>query len=178
MLSCLKIENMSTGLNSFSIKISSMRPMASKTRSYWDRMFRKSLPRDVVIIQHESYSKENLSWDGTKNKGVRRWNCDIVRLRYWNIAQLLGYCRHEGEFILVYDFMSHGSLDKILHDKNKTNLGWVQRYRVIKDVASDLLYLHEGWEQLVIHWNIKANNVMLDGEMNRRLEDFGLTRLC
>lgn len=46
-----------------------------------------------------------------------------------------------------------------------------------KGVASGLLFLHEGWEQVVIHSDIKASNVLLDGEFNGRLGDFGLARL-
>jgi serine/threonine protein kinase len=44
-------------------------------------------------------------------------------------------------------------------------------------VASGLFYLHEEWEQVVIHRDVKASNVLLDGEMNGQLGDFGLARL-
>ncbi|KAF3447739.1 hypothetical protein FNV43_RR08442 [Rhamnella rubrinervis] len=53
-----------------------------------------------------------------------------------------------------------------------------QRLRIIKGVASGLLYLHEEWEQVVIHRDVKASNVLLDSEFNGRLGDFGLSRLC
>ncbi|VAH49610.1 unnamed protein product [Triticum turgidum subsp. durum] len=56
-------------------------------------------------------------------------------------------------------------------------LGWWQRFRIIKGVASGLLYLHEDWEQVVVHRDIKASNVLLDADMNGRLGDFGLARL-
>jgi hypothetical protein len=39
----------------------------------------------------------------------------IGRLRHRNLVQLLVYCRRKGELLLVYDYMSNGSLDKYLH---------------------------------------------------------------
>lgn len=58
-----------------------------------------------------------------------------------------------------------------------TSLNWRERFRIIKGVASGLLYLHEEWEQVVIHRDVKSSNVLLDGELNGRLGDFGLARL-
>ncbi|XAR58959.1 Non-specific serine/threonine protein kinase [Bertholletia excelsa] len=101
----------------------------------------------------------------------------IGRLRHRNLVQLLGYCRRKGELLLVYDFMSNGSLDKLLFKKQKAALNWAQRFRIIKGVASALLYLHEEWEQVVLHRDIKASNVLLDADLNGRLGDFGLARL-
>ncbi|XP_030451332.1 L-type lectin-domain containing receptor kinase S.4 [Syzygium oleosum] len=101
----------------------------------------------------------------------------IGRLRHRNLVQLLGWCRRRGDLLLVYDFMPNGSLDKYLFDEPKTILTWEQRYRIIQGVASGLLYLHEEWEQTVIHRDIKAGNVLLDAELNGRLGDFGLARL-
>jgi len=76
--------------------------------------------------------------------------------------------------------MPNGSLDCYLHnqDHSATNnrLCWAQRFRIIEGVASGLFYLHEDWEQVVIHRDIKTSNVLLDGEMNARLGDFGLAR--
>ncbi|KAM6574542.1 hypothetical protein CsatA_022869 [Cannabis sativa] len=112
-------------------------------------------------------------------QGMKEFSSEISsmsRLRHRNLVPLLGYCQHKGELLLVYDYMPNGSLDKYLFDHPKKTLNWNQRFRVIKGVASGLLYLHEEWEQVVVHRDIKASNVLLDSELNGRLGDFGLAR--
>ncbi|OEL21400.1 L-type lectin-domain containing receptor kinase IV.3, partial [Dichanthelium oligosanthes] len=71
---------------------------------------------------------------------------------------------------LVYDYMSYGSLDKYLYSEDDgPTLDWAQRFHVIKGVASGLHYLHERWEKVVVHRDIKTSNILLDKEMNGRL---------
>jgi serine/threonine protein kinase len=115
-------------------------------------------------------------------QGLREFVSEIAsmsRLRHRNLVQLLGYCRRRGELILVYDYMANGSLDKHLFDadNNRPALSWERRAKIIRDVAAGLLYLHEEWEQVVVHRDIKASNVLLDADMNGKLSDFGLARL-
>nr|AKV93693.1 clade XI lectin receptor kinase [Nicotiana benthamiana] len=113
-------------------------------------------------------------------KACRDFVSEIVsigRLRHRNLVQLLGWCRRRGDLLLVYDFMPNGSLDSFLFDQPKMVLTWEQRFKIIKGVASALLYLHEGYEQVVVHRDVKASNVLLDGELNGKLGDFGLARL-
>ncbi|XP_019088323.1 PREDICTED: probable L-type lectin-domain containing receptor kinase II.1 [Camelina sativa] len=113
-------------------------------------------------------------------QGMKQYVAEIAsmgRLRHKNLVQLLGYCRRKGELLLVYDYMPNGSLDDYLFNKNKLkDLTWSQRVNIIKGVASALLYLHEEWEQVVLHRDIKASNILLDADLNGRLGDFGLAR--
>jgi len=116
-------------------------------------------------------------------QGMKEFIAVVVsmrRLRHRNLVPLLGYCRRKGQLLLVYDCMSNGSLDKYLHNdpsKGGGTLDWPQRLHIIRGVASGLSYLHEDWEQIVIHRDVKASNVLLDDQMNGRLGDFGLARL-
>ncbi|XVF05467.1 hypothetical protein REPUB_Repub05bG0174600 [Reevesia pubescens] len=134
--------------------------------------------RGVLPSSSEQVAVKRISHDS--KQGMKEFVAEIVsmgRLRHRNLVQLLGYCRRKGELLLVYDYMPNGSLDKFLFSNSKPNLSWVQRFRILKGVASALLYLHEEWEQVVIHRDIKASNILLDANFNGRLGDFGLAKL-
>ncbi|KAF8683577.1 hypothetical protein HU200_044496 [Digitaria exilis] len=108
-------------------------------------------------------------------QGMKEFLAEIVSLgwrRPWTSPP-----SERRELLLVYDYMPNGSLDMYLHDQDKPILGWGQRFKVFKGVASGLLYLHEDWEKVVIHRDIKPSNILLDAEMNGQLGDFGLARL-
>ncbi|KAK6923868.1 Legume lectin domain [Dillenia turbinata] len=100
----------------------------------------------------------------------------ISRLRHRNLVQLIGWCHDQEEFLLVYEFMPNGSLDLHLFG-NKPSLTWAVRYKIALGLASAVLYLHEEWEQCVLHRDIKSSNIMLDSSFNAKLGDFGLARL-
>ncbi|XP_066318987.1 L-type lectin-domain containing receptor kinase SIT1-like [Miscanthus floridulus] len=137
------------------------------------RVYRGVLPVSRTEVAVKKVSHES-------RQGIKEFVAEVVtigQLRHRNLVQLLGYCRRKGELLLIYDYMPNGSLDKFLHNQNSLVLSWGQRLRIIKGVASSMLYLHEDWEQVVLHRDIKASNVLIDAEMNARLGDFGLARL-
>ncbi|XP_039137030.1 L-type lectin-domain containing receptor kinase SIT2-like [Dioscorea cayenensis subsp. rotundata] len=137
------------------------------------RVYRGVLPGTEVEVAIKRVCHES-------RQGVGEFVAEIVslgQLQHRNLVPLLGYCRSEGELILVYEYMPNRSLDKYLFSEGESTLGWSQRFWIIKGVASGLLYLHEDCERVVIHRDVKASNVLLDGDMNGRLGDFGLARL-
>ncbi|KAI4354541.1 hypothetical protein L6164_003393 [Bauhinia variegata] len=137
------------------------------------RVYKGIMPISKLEVAVKRVSHES-------RQGMKEFVAEIVsigRLRHRNLVPLLGYCRRKGELLLVYDYMPNGSLDKYLYNNPRVTLSWNQRFRIIKGVASALFYLHEEWDQVVIHRDIKASNVLLDAELNGRLGDFGLARL-
>ncbi|XP_068314521.1 L-type lectin-domain containing receptor kinase S.4-like [Pyrus communis] len=137
------------------------------------KVYKGTLPNSETQVAVKRISNES-------RQGLQEFVSEIAtigRLRHRNLVQLLGWCRRRGDLLLVYDFMPNGSLDKYLFEKPKAILSWEQRFKIAQNVASGLLYLHESWEQTVIHRDVKAGNVLLDSEMNGRLGDFGLAKL-
>ncbi|KAH9664251.1 hypothetical protein KPL70_019957 [Citrus sinensis] len=100
----------------------------------------------------------------------------ISRLRHRNLVHLIGWCHEQRQLILVYEFMPNGSLDSHLFG-GKVMLTWNVRYKIALGLASAVLYLHEEWEQCIVHRDIKSSNVVLDSNFNAKLGDFGLARL-
>ncbi|XVF76874.1 hypothetical protein PTKIN_Ptkin13bG0301900 [Pterospermum kingtungense] len=114
-------------------------------------------------------------------QGLREFAAEIEslgRLRHKNLVNLQGWCKKKNDLLLVYDYIPNGSLHSLLYNHNNGFvLSWEQRFNIIKGVAAGLLYLHEEWELVVIHRDVKSSNVLIDAEMNVRLGDFGLARL-
>ncbi|KAI9110420.1 hypothetical protein K1719_018580 [Acacia pycnantha] len=112
-------------------------------------------------------------------QGVKEYASEvkiISQLRHKNLVQLMGWCHKKNDLLLIYEFMPNGSLDYHLFQR-KNLLTWPTRYNIAQGLASAILYLHEEWEQCVVHRDIKSSNIMLDSNFNTKLGDFGLARL-
>lgn len=99
----------------------------------------------------------------------------ITTLNHKNIISLYGLC-FDKNLVLVYNFISRGSLEDNLHGNKKDgdSFGWKDRYNVALGVAESLNYLHNGCEEPVIHRDVKSSNILLSDDFEPQLSDFGL----
>ncbi|GMP93407.1 hypothetical protein CsSME_00043261 [Camellia sinensis var. sinensis] len=101
----------------------------------------------------------------------------LARVQHRNVVNLLGYCAHGAEKLLVYEYVVHESLDKYLFKSGRDVLDWKRRYDIITGIARGLLYLHEGSHNVITHRDIKASNILLDDKWIPKIADFGMARL-
>ncbi|XP_010931011.2 G-type lectin S-receptor-like serine/threonine-protein kinase LECRK2 [Elaeis guineensis] len=100
----------------------------------------------------------------------------IGRAHHRNLVKLFGFCNEGSNRLLVYEFMSNGSLAKLLF-KTKTYPSWEERVGIAMDVAKGLQYLHEELEAHIIHCDIKPENILIDDFGTAKIADFGLAKL-
>ncbi|CAL4986040.1 unnamed protein product [Urochloa decumbens] len=102
----------------------------------------------------------------------------LTKLQHTNVVKLLGDYMEGSERILVYEYMSNGSLDTFIFGARtgRLYLDWPARSRIIKGVAEGLLYLHKHCGLHVIHGDLKPSNILLDSNMHPKISDFGLAR--
>ncbi|GER32196.1 protein kinase superfamily protein [Striga asiatica] len=110
--------------------------------------------------------------------GHKEWLTEINYLgkyRHPNLVKLFGYCSEGDNRLLVYEFVRKGSLDNHLLRSGPPPLNWATRIKIAVGCARALSFLHMVKEQ-VIHRDVTASNILLDGEFNVKLSGFGLAK--
>jgi hypothetical protein len=100
----------------------------------------------------------------------------IGRTHHINLVRLLGFCFDDAVLALVYECMDNGALDSYLFNPSRA-VGLPSRRDIAVGIARGLRYLHEECQRKIIHYDIKAGNVLLDGSLTPKVADFGLARL-
>ncbi|WJX38270.1 hypothetical protein P8452_25952 [Trifolium repens] len=114
------------------------------------------------------------------NKGLSKWLTEINylgQLRHPNLVKLIGYCFEDEHQILVYEFLTKGSLDNHLFGRvsNFQPLSWKIRMKIALDVAKGLAFLHRD-EVGVIYRYFKTSKILIDSNYNAKLSVFGLEK--
>ncbi|KAF8051416.1 hypothetical protein N665_1727s0003 [Sinapis alba] len=100
----------------------------------------------------------------------------LWELRHPNLAPLLGFCVVEEEKLLVYKYMSNGTLQRLM-ESNAVELDWSTRFRIGLGAARGLAWLHHGCRPPILHQNICSSVILIDEDFDARIIDSGLARL-
>ncbi|XP_029127076.1 LRR receptor-like serine/threonine-protein kinase RPK2 [Cajanus cajan] len=113
-------------------------------------------------------------------QGIQQFETEIRtlgRIRHKNLVTLIGYYVGKAEMFLIYNYLSGGNLEAFIHDRSGKNVQWPVIYKIAKDIAEALAYLHYSCVPRIVHRDIKPSNILLDEDLNAYISDFGLARL-
>ncbi|XP_038977913.1 G-type lectin S-receptor-like serine/threonine-protein kinase At2g19130 [Phoenix dactylifera] len=130
-----------------------------------------------TLIDSTEVAVKKLEGFGQGEKQFRTEVSTLAVIQHVNLVHLRGFCTEGSKRLLVYEYMSGGSLDSHIFQNKSTVLDWKTRYQIILGIARGLGYLHEKCRECIIHCDIKPDNILLDKDFCAKVADFGMAKL-
>ncbi|KAM7500432.1 hypothetical protein LguiA_024846 [Lonicera macranthoides] len=127
---------------------------------------------DQVAIKKLGISKGTSSHDNGLSAEIQT----LGKIRHRYIVRLLAFCSNKETNLLVYEYMPNGSLGEVLHGKAGGGLKWETRLKIAIEAAKGLCYLHHDCSPLILHRDVKSNNILLSSDFEAHVADFGLAK--
>ncbi|XP_015054966.1 receptor-like protein kinase 7 [Solanum pennellii] len=115
-----------------------------------------------------------------ENHRSKEYDAEVTTLssiRHVNVVKLYCSITSEDSNMLVYEYLTNGSLWDRLHTSQKVKMDWLVRYDIALGAAQGLEYLHHGYDRPVMHRDVKSSNILLDEQMKPKIADFGLAKV-